>query len=166
MPNQSFVTGDANRQTLLDVEVGEAGLAEFIPGLDLTDPVISRAAMAPSRFRTRALRRRVVRRRAAVRSPAFAGARIRVGSRIRFRLSEAATVTFRIERRRGRSWRHSATFTRKRKGGRTSLRFRGRVRVRKRSRVLRPGRYRVVLSAEDAAGNDSKKVTRRFRIVR
>ena len=47
-----------------------------------------------------------------------------------------------------------------------TLRFRGRVRVKRHLRTLRPGRYRMILSAEDPAGNDSKKVRRRFRIVR
>ena len=142
--NQSYISGDPNKQAVLDVEVGETGLPEFIPGLDLTAPVISRASFKPKRFR--AGRRR--------------------GTRIRFRLSEAATVTFVIERRRGRRWVRSASFTRKRRSGRTSLRFSGRVRVRKRLRTLRAGRYRLTLSAEDAAGNDSKRVSRRFRIVR
>jgi sugar lactone lactonase YvrE len=150
--NQSYVSGDANKQALLDVEVGERGLPEFIPGLDLTAPVISRTSVKPNRFR-------VTRRR---------GSRRRPGTRIRFRLSEAATVTFVIQRRRGRSWVRSASFTKRRKAGRTSLKFSGRVRVgkRKRLRALKPGRYRLVLSADDAAGNHSKQVSRRFRIVR
>ena len=150
--NQSYVSGDANKQALLDVEVGERGLPEFIPGLDLTAPVISRASVKPNRFR-------VTRRR---------GSRRRPGTRIRFRLSEAATVTFVIQRRRGRSWVRSASFTKRRKAGRASLKFSGRVRVgkRKRLRTLKPGRYRLVLSADDAAGNHSKQVSRRFRIVR
>ena len=31
---------------------------------------------------------------------------------------------------------------------------------------ISPGRYRLTLSAEDPAGNDSKKVTRRFTVLR
>jgi sugar lactone lactonase YvrE len=159
--NQAYLSGDQTKMAVLDVEVGEAGLPEFIPGLDLVDPVISSLSVRPNRFRTRARRSRKVRRR-----PAFAGRKLRTGTRIRFRLSEAARVTFRIDRRRGKRWRKSASFTRKRKAGRSSLKFTGRVRVRKKRRTLRPGRYRLVLSAEDPAGNDSKTVSRRFRIVR
>jgi hypothetical protein len=40
------------------------------------------------------------------------------------------------------------------------------VRGRKRLRTLKPGSYRLVLSADDAAGNQSKRVSRRFKIVR
>jgi sugar lactone lactonase YvrE len=141
---QSYISGDPNKQTLLDVEVGETGLPEFIPGLDLTPPVISRASVKPKRFR-------VGRRR---------------GTRLRFRLTETAVVTFRMERQRGRRWVHAGSFTRRRKAGRSSLRFRGRVRLGRRLRTLRRGRYRLILSAEDAAGNDSKRVGRRFRIAR
>jgi hypothetical protein len=92
----------------------------------------------------------------------------RRGTRIRFRLSEAATVTFLIQRRRGRSWVRSASFAKRRKAGRSSLKFSGRVRVRgrKRLRTLKRGSYRLVLSADDAAGNHSKRVSRRFKIVR
>jgi sugar lactone lactonase YvrE len=143
---QSYISGDPNKQALLDVETGEPGLPEFIPGLDLVAPVISGASLKPKRFR-------VGRRR---------------GTRIRFRLSEAATVTFLIQRRRGRSWVRSASFAKRRKAGRSSLKFSGRVRVRgrKRLRTLKRGSYRLVLSADDAAGNHSKRVSRRFKIVR
>jgi sugar lactone lactonase YvrE len=142
--NQSYISGDTNKQAVLDVEVGETGLPEFIYGLDLTPPVISRASIKPKRFR-------VGHRR---------------GTRIRFRLSEPATVTFVIQRRKGRSWVRSASFAKRRKAGRTSLKFSGRVRVKKRLHKLHSGSYRVVLSADDDAGNHSKRVSRRFKIVR
>jgi sugar lactone lactonase YvrE len=143
--NQSYISGDANKQAVLDVETGEAGLPEFIPGLDLTAPVVTRASIKPRRFRVR---------------------RRRTRTRIRFRLSEPATVTFAVDRARGKSWVRRVTFARKSKAGRTSLKFSGRVRVRRRLLTLRPGRYRLTLRAEDAAGNESKAVTRRFKVVR
>jgi sugar lactone lactonase YvrE len=148
VPNQSYIAGDQTKMTLLDIAVGEAGLPELIPGLDLTPPVITRLSFTPTRFH---LKRR---------------GRRRAGTRIRFRLSEAATVTFTIDRRRGKRWVHRLAFTRKRKSGRSSMRFSGRVRAHKKLYRLRPGRYRLVLSADDAADNHSKKVSRRFRVVR
>ncbi|MEK6228301.1 MAG: hypothetical protein AABM31_03110 [Actinomycetota bacterium] len=77
--NQSPVAGDPAHQALLDVEAGEPGLTELIPGLDRTPPVISRVSLS---------RRTLgVRRRRAARKP---------GTRIRLRLSEPATVTVRV----------------------------------------------------------------------
>lgn len=96
------------------------------------------------------------------------------GTRFRFELSEAATVTFAIERRAsGRSvngrcrrptarnrtrracvrWVHERTFRRALSGGAADVRFSGRVRTRRGARSLRPARYRVTLQARDAAGN-------------
>jgi sugar lactone lactonase YvrE len=144
--NQSF-TGTRANQALLDVETRERGLAELIPGLrDRSKPSITRASLSRKRFRTRGRRRR--------------------GTRIRFRLSEGATVFFRVERRRRGRWRHVGTFSRRKRAGRGSARFQGRVRVRRRLRRLRPARYRFVLRARDAAGNRSRRVVLGFRVVR
>jgi hypothetical protein len=114
-------------------------------------------------------------------------ARARKGTRFRFRLSEAARVTFRIDRRlpgrrvRGkcrkptsgnrrkrRCTRHRRvkTFSRDGKVGRNSLRFSGRYRSRGKVRSLKPGSYRLTIRARDAASNRSRVVTRRFRVVK
>jgi hypothetical protein len=78
---------------------------------------------------------------------------------VRFRVSEAATMSFRIERRTRRGWRDLARgFTRRRGAGRGSARFT--------TQGLRRGRHRLVVRAEDAAGNRSPRVTRRFRVIR
>jgi hypothetical protein len=88
------------------------------------------------------------------------------GTRIRFRLSEPALLRFRIERLVRRRWRHSRTFLRRRGAGARSVLFSGRVRVRAgHDRALRPGRYRMLVRAIDAAGNRSGVSTRRFRVV-
>ena len=79
-------------------------------------------------------------------------------NRVRFRLSEAATVTARLERRRGPRWSGVRAFSRRRGAGRRTLRFT--------ARRLRPGRYRVVLRAQDRARNRSRRVSRSFRVVR
>jgi hypothetical protein len=108
---------------------------------------------------------------------------VRRGTRFRFRLTEPATVGLRIEkalpgRRVGRScrkpsrrrggkrctrWRHAGTLVRRnRPAGANTVPFSGRIG----RKALRPGRYRVVLTAQDAAGNRSKPSRARFRVVR
>jgi hypothetical protein len=108
------------------------------------------------------------------------------GARIRFRLSETATTTFRVQRARtGRRIRgRCRAATRRNKllsrrrctryvrvrgsfkhtdgAGPVSLRFTGRVGGKR----LRPGRYRLVARATDLAGNKSAAKTKRFRIKR
>ena len=122
-------------QALLDVEAGEPGLPELIPGLDVKPPVLSRVSLS---------RRRVQ-----------AGPRGR--ERVRFRVSEPATVSFRVERRGGGRWSEVKSFTRRRKAGRGSVAFR--------ARGLRAGRHRVVVRAQDSSRNRSKRAIRRFRVV-
>lgn len=130
--NQSF-TGSRENQALLDVEVREPGLPEFVPGLDRVLPRLTRVSVKPKRV-TRGRR-----------------------ARIRYRLSERATVQFRVERRAGKRWAHVKTFSRKARKGRRSAAWRARV---------KPGRYRVRLRARDGSRNRSRTVTRAFRVRR
>jgi hypothetical protein len=58
------------------------------------------------------------------------------------------------------------SFTRRRKAGRNSLKFSGRVRRGKKRLTLLRGSYRLILSADDDANNHSKKARARFRVVR
>ena len=141
--NQSF-GGNRDNQATLDVEAREGGLEEYIFGLDRTPPRLTRLSVSPSRFRAGRGRHR--------------------GARFRFRLSERARVTFRIERRTRKGWSHVGTFVRSRKAGRNSLAFSGRFKYRGRTRRLGRGRYRLKARARDAAGNRSKLVARRFRV--
>ena len=104
------------------------------------------------------------------------------GTRFRYGLSEQARVTLKVERalpgRRagGRCVRPSARLrqakrctryvsvgTLRRTGakGANSIRFTGRIG----KRALRPGRYRAVIAATDAAGNRSARRTARFRVA-
>jgi len=133
--NQSF-SGNREHQALLDVETREDGLPELIPGLDLDPPTLSRVSLSRKRVR--------------------AGGRGR--ERVRYRVSERSTVSFRVERRVGRRWRGAKSFTRKRRAGRGSAVFT--------TRGLRAGRHRVVVRAQDRARNRSPRVSRRFRVVR
>lgn len=129
---------------------------------DTVAPALSRLSISPRRFRARWRWR---------------------GARIRWRLSEPARMTLRIERVRGGYRRgkrcvarrpHSrhvrrctryvraATLVRTARAGFTTVRFRG-VPHRRR---LHPGRYRLTASARDAAGNRSKPKRVRFTILR
>ena len=89
----------------------------------------------------------------------------KVGTTVRYTLSEPATVQFKVQRivrRRkqpipvGGSFEHA--------GGKDSntLRFTGRIADRK----LRPGSYRLIAVPTDAAGNRGAAKSVRFRISR
>jgi hypothetical protein len=132
-----------------------------------TAPRLTRLSLRPARFRAARSRR----------------AR-RGGTRVRFRLSEAATVRFRVQkplrgrrvgkrcarpRRSNRGKRRCTrwvtlrgSFTRAGKQGRNSFKFRGRLRGHR----LRRGRYRLRARAVNTAGRKSVPKTKRFRVVR
>jgi hypothetical protein len=85
----------------------------------------------------------------------------RAGRLVRFRLSERARVTLRVVKLGTRR-----TVGRVRLGGRAganSLRLLRRLSL---DRPLRPGRYRLVVTARDAAGNRAKPRTARFALPR
>jgi Tol biopolymer transport system component len=74
-----------------------------------------------------------------------------IGTTISFRLSEAARTTLTFKRMK--SGKRAGSLSVSGKAGLNHVRFRGRLR---RTRFLAPGRYKLVLSAKDAAGNRSK----------
>jgi hypothetical protein len=85
-------------------------------------------------------------------------------TRFRYTLSEAAQVTLRIQRALpGRHGRYRTVRTLKRTGAKGPNRIRFARRIGKRS--LRPGRYRAVIVATDAAGNRSTLRRTRFRVA-
>lgn len=110
--------------------------------------------------------------------------RARVGTKVSFRLSEAASVKFTVQRKtsgrrssgkcRKRTRKNSrkpkctlwksvrGSFTVKAKSGKNSFTFRGRIGGRK----LRTGSYRLSGTAKDPAKNASVPKRKRFRIVR
>jgi len=136
---------------------------------DTTRPLLSALSLSPTRFR------------AAGKGPSIAA---RVGSRVSYRLTEPAAVSFKVERAlpgrrvRGRCVKPKRSnrrakrctryqtlrggFTHRGKAGRNRFTFRGRLRARK----LRPGRYRLRAVATDPAANKSRPKRSRFRIVR
>ena len=131
--NQSF-TGDRDNQALLDVEVGEPGLTELIPGRDAKRPRLSHVSLSRKRVRAHAHRK----------------------IRVRFTVSERARVSVRVERRARKRWSDVNSVTRAHAAGGGSMDFS--------ARSLRAGRYRVVIRAEDGARNRSRRVTRRLRV--
>jgi hypothetical protein len=138
-------------------------------GADTTDPQASALRLDPARFR------------AAARGSSIAA---RTGATVSYRLSEPASVLFRVERRaagrrvgkrcvkpnrsnrrrkRCTRWlRQRGSFTHSGQAGANSFRFTGRLRGRK----LRPGRYRLVGLPTDLAGNSGAAIRATFRIVR
>ena len=89
------------------------------------------------------------------------------GSRIRYRLSEDAKVTFKVKRcvrpvgTRCAQWKAlRGKLVQKGKKGRNSKRLR-----KLRGQMLSPSRYKLVAVAVDAAGNRSAKKAKRFRVV-
>ncbi len=154
--NQSAVAGSRANQALLDVETGEAGLPELIPGRDATAPVLTRVSVSPRRFA--AIRRGGKARRARGRRPAR-------GTRLRLTASERVTLAVRVERRARGSWRRVQSFERGLAAGRRSIRFGARVKSGRRTRALARGRYRFSMQATDAAGNRSPRLFRQFRLV-
>ena len=135
------------------------------PPPDTTKPVITRLRAKPRTLRV-------------------FGPRRRRGTRFRFNSTEAGRAVLRIQRaRRGRRlasgkcvkptqaprrarrctrWGRVGTLRRNAKAGRNSIRFAGRVR----GKLLQRGRYRVVVTVRDAAGNRSAPRRTRFRVPR
>ena len=109
---------------------------------DTLAPALTKASLSKKRFRVRGRRS---------------------GSTLRFRLSEAATVRVTIERRKTGRWRKAGALkARKLAAGRRSIRITGKLGKRR----LKPGRYRAVLRATDAAGNRSRAARVAFRVIR
>jgi RTX calcium-binding nonapeptide repeat (4 copies) len=142
-------------------------------GGDHTPASVTRYRLSPSSFV------------AASKGPSVTAARrAKVGTIVRYTVSEPATVSFAVERatsgrqvsekcpaptRRSQRRKHCAryrtlkgTFEHTGRQGRNSLKFSGRLRGRK----LAPGRYRLVSRATDAAGNRSMPKRVKFRIVK
>ena len=148
---------------------GTPATRQFSVRVDTVAPAIANFRLSPNVFR------------AARSGPALAAL---VGTRVSVRLSEAATVTFRVARilpgRRvgGRCVRPTA-HNRSRPSCTRSVRLRGRIvrelapgtsrlryRGRLRGRALQPGRYRLLVRARDDAENLSSQRRAPFVIVR
>ena len=110
------------------------------PGADTTPPNVTRFRITRKRFRVGGL-----------------------GTVIRWSQSEAGTDTIRFERRVKGRWRKVRRKMRfQATAGNHKLRFRGRFDLK---HPLRPGRYRMTLTARDAAGNVSSPDRARFTLL-
>jgi len=108
---------------------------------DKTRPVISRLGMTRRRFAV-----------GRARTP-LSAKRVPRGSAFRFRLSERAKVTIRIDVKAGRRYRKVKSLARRgRRAGQNKVPFSGRIK----RKALAPGRYRATLRAVDRAGNRSR----------
>ena len=118
--------------------------------------MISRARLSRSRFR--------------VGARATAISAVARGTTVAYSLSEAATAVLRIDRRvtvrRGTRrvvrYRRAGALRRSGRAGPRRVAFSGRIG----RRALRPGRYRLTISARDGAGNAGRRRVLRFTVVR
>lgn len=159
-----------------DIATVTLGVADPLGVTDLLAPVIGSAVVKNAIFRvgpgpTRLVQLSGRRRRA------------KVGTVFRYTLSEAARVTIAIQqrkpgrragrrcrkqtrrnrsRRRCRLWPTRGTLRRTGLAGRNRVPFSGRLG----RKALKPGRYRAVLIATDAAGNRSAPKRLTFKVVR
>jgi hypothetical protein len=81
--------------------------------------------------------------------------RTRRGRRLRAKLSEPARLRISVARKRGRRWAKVRVLKPRARAGTNRLRL---------GRLKRVGRYRLVVSARDAAGNASRQRVVRFRV--
>ena len=151
-PNANFTGVDTFTYTASDGKTTSPPATVTVtvggPGADVTPATIGRVSVFPRRWR---------------RGPKLPGFSAKVGTRIRWRLSEAARVTITFQRKRGARFRRAGTLRRAAHSGLNTLRFQGRLSRRKR---LKLGTYRVVIGATDAFGNRSKpRRSKTFRIV-
>src|SRR5215211_1049890 len=84
------------------------------------------------------------------------------GASVTYALSQDATIRFAVQRRGRRRAPLAGSFAHSGHAGTNAFRFTGRLR----NRPLRPGRYTLVATATDGAGNTSKPVTARFTVVK
>ena len=114
---------------------------------DTRDPVAGAVRVRPRRFRPSA--------------PSLIAA---AGARVSYSLSEAATVRFTVRRCRGRRCKRRVrgSFNHSGQAGQNAIRFSGFMR----NRPLKRGRYVLIATPTDAAGNRGKRVRAKFGIRR
>lgn len=181
VPSLTSIGEDGQHHVYVTAQPGSGGGS----AARLTSSSRAPLSTCPDKVRPRALSLRFVHStiRAARKGGSIARKKPPVGTRVRYRLSEAAMAKFTIERaakgrKRGRRCvaptkknrkarrctryvRLKGSFSHASKTGSNSFRFTGRLRRKK----LRPRRYRLVIVATDAARNRSKPRRARFRVV-
>ena len=130
-----------DQRRISGIDVGGGGPGGGNPPPDTTAPDVTRFRITRKRFRAGGL-----------------------GTIIKFTLSEDARVTISFERRVKGRWRKVRRKMRfQSTAGNVKLRFRGRFDIK---HPLKPGRYRMTLTAADAAGNVSSPDRVRFVLLR
>jgi hypothetical protein len=151
-PDANFVGRDTFTYTANDGTTTStaATVTLGVGGVDVTPAAITRVRVFPRTWK---------------RGRKLPQASARTGTRISWRLSEAARVTLVFQRKRGTRFRRAGTLRfPNAHPGLNAVRFQGRLNRRKR---LKLGTYRVVIGATDAAGNRSvQRRSKTFRIVR
>ncbi len=143
-----FETADLSAARYVDLAAPAAA--------DTTAPVITNARIAPRAW--------AVKRHGRAEAPT--ASRVRRGTSFLYTLSEPATVTIRIERRkrkgrRAKKFIRIGAFAAVAAAGPNRRRFSGRIGKKR----LKPGRYRATLIATDAAGNASQPKRLPFRVL-
>jgi hypothetical protein len=128
---------------------GAGGQPATPPAADTQAPLISGFRSTRSAF-------------AVARAATPRAARAKRGTSLRYTLSENARVALKIQRKGRTRYRSVGTLRRAGAKGASRIRFSGRIG----RRALRPGRYRIVATAVDAAGNRSAPKVARLRILR
>jgi PKD domain len=137
--------GNATTQTRT-ITVAPAPVTTTTTGPDRTPPVVSHLTLSHTRFRVAAASTARVAKKTPTKSVA-------IGTTLAFRLSERATVAIAI----GNHSIVRASVA----AGNAKVVFTGRIG----STKLKPGTYRVAVTAIDGAGNRSKPVSTKFTIV-
>jgi secreted trypsin-like serine protease len=119
--------------------------ASAAPAVDRVAPVISTLSLSPARFQA-------ARTGATIASP--------IGTKVRYRISENATVRFAIKRIGGHQRELPVFAARPSDAGLNRFVFTGHLR-----RRLAPGRYQLFAQATDAAGNASEVKRVAFRVM-
>jgi len=86
---------------------------------------------------------------------------IKLGTTFRYRVSEAATVRFKIERKKGKRFKKLGSRPQAAKAGANKLKWNGKLK----GKPLPPGRYRATVVATDKEGGRSAAKTVGFRIL-
>jgi hypothetical protein len=119
------------------------------PSRDTTAPVLSGVSLSRARFRIG-------------KGATAIAARARRGTMLRFSSSEAGTLSVQVDLlRRGKKPARIATLTRAIGAGPGSVALSGRIGARR----MKPGSYRLTLTARDAAGNSSQATRRTFTVL-
>ncbi|HET7507382.1 MAG TPA: PKD domain-containing protein [Solirubrobacterales bacterium] len=127
--------------------VGSVNVALGIANMPRANPRVSKLKVVPKAF-----------------APKVRGAKsgkVKLGTTFRYRVSEAATVRFKIERKKGKRFKKFGSRPQAAKAGANKLKWNGKLK----GKPLPPGRYRATVVATDKEGGRSLPKTVGFRIL-